>query len=70
MAIADREKAYRIYVTDSLKMIAENTGRAITEGAAPASRYAEIAYPAPEDERSPDEIIANIRRKIAQTGGG
>ena len=50
------EEAYRIYVTDSIKLLAE--------GKCSAVRYVNIIKPAHEDDREPDEIIGNIKDKL------
>ena len=52
--VADEEKAYRIYVTDSLKA-AYNLN----------ARYVDFLGPQkPEDTRTSEEIIDNIRMKL------
>ena len=51
-----REEAYRIYVTDSLKIIG---GLNI--------RYADIF--APEETRTAEEIIDGVKDKLRQLGG-
>lgn len=56
------EKAYRIYVSDTLKMIAENTARA--GGRYVTARYVDIIHPKPEETRSADEIISHIKKKL------
>ena len=62
------DKTYRIYVTDSLKMIAENT--AIPNGGKVFSkRYAEFTEKKPEETRSSDEIIDSIQGKLQRLGG-
>jgi hypothetical protein len=51
-----REEAYRIYITDSLKVyLGLNT------------RYADLF--APEETRTADEIIGGIKDKLRQLGG-
>ena len=56
---ADKAEAYRIYVTDALKIIGNLN-----------IRYAEIVTPPPEETRTADEIIQSITDKLAQLGGG
>ena len=61
------EKAYRIYVTDALKSIAENTGRALmSEGVGMSMRYVDIINPKPVDNRTEAEIIDHIKNKLKQ----
>lgn len=50
--------AYRIYITDTLKIIAENTARSVPEGKYPTKRYVEILHPV--KERSAEEIIESV----------
>lgn len=50
------EEAYRIYVTDSIKLLAE--------GKCSSVRYVNIIKPLPEDDREPEEIIGNIKDKL------
>ena len=53
--------AYTIYVTDALKMIAENTAKQYG-GTAPAYRFAD-RYKKPET-RTAEEIITKMRKKL------
>lgn len=36
------EKAFRVYITDALKAIADNTGRAVKNGVGMKSRFADM----------------------------
>jgi hypothetical protein len=58
-----RELAYRIYVSDALRMIAENTAR-YGGGNYIKGRYANIINPEPEDDRTQEEIVAKIREGL------
>ena len=66
--------AYRNYVTDCLKMIADNTSR-MYGGSAPNQRFAELISPKkPEKTRTAEEIVAYVNEKcgltmIDDTGG-
>ena len=60
-------KTYRIYVTDSLKAIAENTARHYG-GTVMNMRYADITSK-PKPTESSDEVISRIRSKIQEIGG-
>lgn len=69
----DIETAYRIYVTDALQQICENTARA-SGGAYSNARFYDIINPKPgnEDLRSGEEIAADIIRgleEITMAGG-
>ena len=61
--IYQRELAYRIYVTDALRVIGENTAK-YGGGGYIKARYADIINPTPEDNRTQEEIIAKIREGL------
>lgn len=60
--------AYRIYVTDALRLITENTAKIVGRFAGEASylqvRYAELIEPT-KKEKTANEIIDNIREKLS-----
>jgi hypothetical protein len=58
-----RELAYRIYVTDALRSISENTAK-FGGGGYIKARYADLINPKPEDNRTQEEIIAKIREGL------
>ena len=64
-----QEKAYRIYVTDALKAITENTAKH-AGGSYIKARYLDLENQSPEETRTPDEIIWKMKDKIARIGGG
>lgn len=75
----NKDIIYRVYITDILKMLAENTGRlsqAFTqEGKAPSQRYYDLIKEEQQEEpeQTGDEIIADILaglRKIDNKKGG
>ena len=53
-----KDTAYRVYVTDCLKLIAENTGNISLK-----LRYYDIIQPKKVDERTGDEIVADIIKR-------
>ena len=53
-----KDTAYRVYVTDCLKLIAENTGNISLK-----SRYYDIIPPKKVDARTGDEIVADIIKR-------
>lgn len=55
--------AYRIYVTDALRIIAANTAK-FGGGEFIISRYCDIIKPPPEETRTGEEIIAHILGKL------
>lgn len=65
-----KEKSYLAYVTDTLRQIAENTAvpaAAFTDSKAgqyPALRWVDVLNPPPEETRSPEEIIAEVRESL------
>lgn len=61
-------KAYRVYVTDALKLIAENTAK-FSGGGYLKTRYYDVINPQPEETRTPEEIISGIKTKLARIGG-
>lgn len=64
-------KAYKLYITDTLKMIAENTAKSVG-GLAPNKRYSDIIERKPvEKEKSAEEIIneVNARCGLTMIGG-
>ena len=62
------EKAYRIYVTDCLKYISENTSKA-SGGTSIAKRFIDIIERPPEETRTSEEIIDGVRSKLQQMEG-
>ena len=57
-----REVAYRIYVTDCLRIMTENTAR-FAKGNYVQKRYADWLKPAPTDNRTGAEIAADVIKK-------
>ena len=54
-----RDLAYRIYVTDCLRMVTENTAK-MSQGAYSAARFYDIINPKHVDNRAGEEIAADI----------
>lgn len=61
--IYQRELAYRIYISDALQNISENTAK-FGSGRYMKVRFADIIMPQPEDDRTSEEIISHIREKL------
>jgi Zn-dependent membrane protease YugP len=57
-----REVAYRIYVTDCLRMMTENTARFV-KGNYVAKRYADFLKNPARDNRTGEEIAAEVIQK-------
>lgn len=58
-----RELAYRIYVTDCLRITARYTA-ALGQSDLDFDRFADRLYPQPVDNRTADDIIEGIRKKL------
>ena len=62
------ERAYKIYVTDILKVICENTANAVNKGNYLTTRFYDIMEDMTsrkkKKEETADEIKARIRKKI------
>ena len=66
-----KEEEYRVYVTDTLKAMAESIAHAYG-GSVPKYRYADIIQPGKpevEETRTAQEIISNISKKLNRMTG-
>ena len=57
-----RDLAYRIYVTDCLRMVTENTAK-ISNGSYTVAKFSDIINPKPVDNRTGEEIAADIIKR-------
>ena len=57
-----RDSAYRIYVTDCLRIISENTAK-MGGGSYITAKFADIINPKPVDNRTGEEIAADIIKR-------
>ena len=57
-----RDLAYRIYVTDCLRIISENTAKMVG-GSYITAKFADIINPKPVDNRPGEEIAADIIKR-------
>lgn len=67
-----REEAYRICVTESLRLISENSAN-LTGGKYYKLKYYDYAHPARQtqgEEQSAQEVIDRIKQKLSKMGGG
>ena len=55
-------------MTDALKILAENTAT-YSSGRYMKIRYYDFIQPKPEENRTPEEIIGNMKEKLARIGG-
>ena len=58
-----REEAYRICVTDSLRILTENTAE-IVGGKMFTVRYFDLTHPRKEETRTAGEVIEHIRNGL------
>lgn len=59
-----QEKLYRMYLTDALKVISENTAGG-EHRSAMSKRWIDLAEPKkPEETRNADEIISDFKRRL------
>ena len=58
------DEAYRVYVTDALQIIGDNTSRRVDGGRYLNKRYVELIKPQPVETRREAEIIEGIRKKL------
>ena len=61
-----RNDAYRIYVTDALRIVAENTAR-YAGGNYIKARYADIIEPKKQDNRTCKEITSDVVARCGLT---
>lgn len=54
-----KTEAYRIYVTDALRVVAENTAKFVG-GCSIERRYIDVVKPKKQDNRTCEEITADI----------
>ena len=54
------DKAYRVYVTEALRIITGNTAHLSNDGQYISVRFSDIIEPPKEETRTPDEIIDHI----------
>lgn len=58
-----RDLAYRIYVTDCLRIISENTAKMVMGGSYITANFSDIINPKPSDNRTGEEIAADIIKR-------
>ncbi len=61
-----RNDAYRIYVTDALRFVAENTAR-YAGGSYIKARYSDMIEPKKQDNRTCEEITADVVARCGLT---
>lgn len=58
---------YRQYITEGIKMLTENTAR--YGGTYMQISYNDFIHPKPADNRTSEEIIEHVKRKVNEVGG-
>lgn len=61
-----KTEAYRIYVTDALRFVAENTARYVG-GSYIKARYSDMIEPKKQDNRTCEEITADVVARCGLT---
>ena len=72
---SSEETALKVYITDALKAVAENTGRFVKGGMTMRRRFADVINNVPEEskedsQKRADDIIARMKNKLAKLGKG
>lgn len=57
-----KRQAYKIYISDALRIIGENTAK-YAGGSYMNSRYVDIVSPKTKDERTGEEIAADVIKR-------
>ena len=58
-----REKAFKIYVSDALRILTENTAKQVG-GSYLTARYVDLIEPKKEEIRTANEIIVDLKEKL------
>ena len=58
-----KEKAFKIYITDALRILTENTAKQ-SGGSYLTARYADLIEPKKEETRTGNEIIVDLKEKL------
>ena len=59
-----QEKAFKIYLTDSLQILTENTAKMGNGGKYLQARFADYIAPQKEEKRTADEVITELKEKL------
>lgn len=63
-----KDDAYKVYITEALRFISENTAK-YTGGGYIKVKYTDIINPRPEEKRTRTEIIDQMKLRLQQIGG-
>jgi hypothetical protein len=63
-----KAEAYRVYMTDTVKYIAEATAF-LCGGRYTQKRYYDFIHPKPEETRTSEEIVDHFKEKLKRLGG-
>lgn len=62
------EKTYKMYITDALRLIAENSAK-MAGGSYIQARYVDLVEPKKEETRTANEIILDLKDKLRCLNG-
>ena len=71
---SSEETALKVYITDAIKAVVENTGRLSKEGVVMRKRFADIINDVPDEDKNEDNnkkansIKERIKSKLAKLG--
>lgn len=65
LEIAQREAAYEVYVTDMLRMIAENTARS-SGGSYTKKRFVDVVTPQKPETRTKEDVIERMKSVLGR----
>ena len=63
-----KDDVYKMYLTDAIKTLCENTAK-MSGGAYIKARYVDLIAEKKDDPRTSEEIISGISEKLAKIGG-
>ena len=63
-----KDDVYKMYLTDAIKTLCENTAK-MSGGAYIKARYVDLIVEKKDDPRTSEEIISGISEKLAKIGG-
>ena len=74
LKVQSEETALKVYMTDAIKAVVENTGRLSKEGVVMRKRFADIINDVPDEDKNEDNnkkansIKERIKSKLAKLG--
>ena len=74
LKVQSEETALKVYMTDAIKAVVENTARSVKEGVVMRRRFADIINDVPDEDKNEDNnkransIKERIKSKLAKLG--